>query len=112
MTDSELLLRPKDKADTIVETSATAIDTSSIIGWGVDADPRNDPTYPYRDRTKDDHSGEWTRPSQQQPDVEILESIEHKQLPAVFGTSSPPKWISGAMRGWRSAGASPIGRTG
>ncbi|QIK80025.1 hypothetical protein G7077_08370 [Sphingomonas piscis] len=81
-----------------METSATALDTSSIVGWGVDANPQNDPTYPYRDRSGDDHSGEWVRPAQQQPDVELLQSVEHKQLPAVFGTASPPRYLSGMIR--------------
>ena len=104
MADNDLAVRPatsREAADTsrkVVETSATAIDTSTIVGWGVDADPENDPTYPIRDRSNDDHSGQWQRPTQQRPDVELLQSIEHKQLPAVFGTSSPPKWISGWMR--------------
>jgi hypothetical protein len=74
------------------------VDTSAIVGWGVDADPRNDPTYPCRDRSSDDHSGEWLRPAQQQSGVEILQSVEHKQRPAVFGTASPPTGISGAIR--------------
>ncbi|HLL32067.1 MAG TPA: hypothetical protein VK403_13845 [Allosphingosinicella sp.] len=78
--------------------NATAIDRSNIPGWGVDADPDNDPTYPYRDRTRDDGSGEWARPPAQSSDVEILQSIEHKQRPAVFGTSTPPSGLSGVMR--------------
>jgi hypothetical protein len=75
-----------------------APDTALIVGWGADADTRNDPTYPYRDRSKDDHSGEWQRPTQQEPQVELLQSVEHKRLPAVFGTSSPPSGVSGSMR--------------
>src|SRR3712207_1345409 len=99
MTDTDLATRPQDTtAEPMVRTSGGPVDTSSIIGWGVDADPQNDPTYSYRDRSCDDHSGEWTRPPLQEPDVELLQSVEHKQLPAVFGTSSPPKWISGMMR--------------
>ncbi|HEX8643302.1 MAG TPA: hypothetical protein VF702_05240 [Allosphingosinicella sp.] len=74
------------------------VDSSKIPGWGVDADPDNDPTYPYRDRAADDHSGKWQRPPQQEPEVEILRSIEHKQLPAVFGTSTPPSGLSGVIR--------------
>jgi hypothetical protein len=74
------------------------IDTANIPGWGVDADPENDPTYPYRSRTKDDHSGTWTRPSRQEANVEILQSIEHKQRPAVVGSSTPPSGLSGSMR--------------
>jgi hypothetical protein len=95
---NDVATRPTSSPERIVETSATAIDTSSIVGWGVDADPDNDPTYPYRDRSADDHSGQWKRPTLQQPDVELLQSVEHKQLPAVFGTSTPPRWVSGMMR--------------
>ena len=76
-----------------------AVDTSKILGWGVDADPRNDPTYPYRDRSKDDGPGmDWQRPPLQQPEVEILRSIEHNRLPAVVGTSTPPSGLSGVIR--------------
>lgn len=75
-----------------------AIDTSTIPGWGIDADPDNDPTYPYRERDKDDHSGTWDRPPRQTADVELLQSIEHTQRPAVFGTSTPPSGLSGMMR--------------
>jgi hypothetical protein len=75
-----------------------AVDTSKIPGWGVDADPENDPTYPYREREAEDHSGEWTRPPIQQVDIEVLQSIEHKQRPAVVGTSTPPSGLSGALR--------------
>jgi hypothetical protein len=79
-------------------TKAVAPDRSVIPGWGVDADPENDPTYPYREREKDDHSGEWARPPVQRSDVEILQSIEHKRRPAVFGTSTPPSGLSGMLR--------------
>jgi hypothetical protein len=74
------------------------IDTAAIPGWGVDADPENDPTYPYRERGADDHSGDWQRPPLQRTDVEILQSIEHKQRPAVVGTSTPPSGLSGVLR--------------
>ena len=80
-------------------TAVAPVDTSKVPGWGVDADPKNDPTYPYRDRSRDPGlSADWKRPPQQQPDVEILRSIEHNRLPAVFGTSTPPRWVSGMMR--------------
>jgi hypothetical protein len=77
---------------------AKSPDTALIVGWGVDANPQNDPTYPYRDRSEDDHSGEWRRPRQQEPQVELLKSVEHKWLPAVFGTASPPSGVSGSIR--------------
>ena len=81
------------------ETRPILADTSNIPGWGVDADPENDPTYPYRDRSKDDSPGmNWVRPPQQSSDVEILQSIEHVRRPAVFGTSTPPSGLSGIIR--------------
>ena len=75
------------------------IDPSRIPGWGADANPENDPTYPMRDRSRDDKGGmNWPRPPQQRQTVEILQSIERNNLTAVFGTSTPPSGVSGAMR--------------
>ena len=80
-------------------TRPQAIDPATVKGWGVDADPRNDPTYPYRDRSADDGPGmTWERPPQQRPGVEVLRSIEHNRLPAVVGTSTPPSGLSGMIR--------------
>lgn len=75
------------------------VDTASIPGWGVDADPSNDPTYPMRHIEDQRTRGlAWPRPVQQQPDVEVLQSIEHNRLPAVVGTSVPPSGLSGMIR--------------
>jgi len=74
------------------------IDPQSVPGWGADADPRNDPTYPYRVRGNDDHRGDWARPPLQHSEVEVLQSIEHVRTPAVFGTSTPPSGVSGIIR--------------
>jgi hypothetical protein len=80
-------------------TSTALVDTAKIPGWGVDADPENDPTYPYRDRSRDPGlTRNWDRPPIQQPDVEILQSIEHIRQPAVVGTSTPPSGLSGIIR--------------
>ena len=74
-------------------------DLSAIPGWGIDADPSNDPTYPMRHIDDQATRGlTWPRPDQQAPDVEILMSIEHNRLPAVVGTSTPPSGLSGALR--------------
>ncbi len=74
------------------------IDPAAVNGWGVDADPENDPTYPYRLRQNDDHSGQWNQPARQQTEIEFLQSVEFKRRPAAFGTSSPPRGISGMLR--------------
>ncbi|WP_199860319.1 hypothetical protein [Sphingomonas sp. CFBP 8760] len=79
--------------------SRSVVDTASIPGWGSDADPGNDPTYPMR-RIDDQSSRgmDWDRPAPQTPTVEVLSSIEHRRLPAVTGTATPPSGISGALR--------------
>jgi hypothetical protein len=78
--------------------SKALVDTSTIPGWGVDADPENNPTYPMRHIENQERGLSWARPAQQQPDVEVLRSIEHNRLPAVVGTSTPPSGLSGAIR--------------
>lgn len=83
---------------TKIQTTTGVVDTTAIAGWGSAIDTANDPTYPYRERDKDDHSGEWRRPTLQQSSVEVLQSIEHKRRPAVFGTTSPPRGLSGVIR--------------
>ena len=76
-----------------------AKDYMHIKGWGIDADPQNDPTYPMRKRSNEDHEGySWDRPPQQPLDVEVLHSIERPNITAVFGTSKPPKGLSGMIR--------------
>ena len=71
-----------------------------IKGWGIDADPKNDPTYPMRARmnvSQDPDSKH--RPASLQPvDTEVLRSVERPNVSAVFGTPEPPKGLSGLIR--------------
>ena len=70
-----------------------------IKGWGIDADPENEPTYPMKHYTGDDHNRlNWERPPLQHPTVEILHSNERPHLTATFGTVSPPSGLSGHIR--------------
>jgi len=74
-------------------------DYSHIKGWGVDADPKNEPTYPMKKYTGDDHKRiNWERPVQQPVNVEVLHSNERPNVTAVFGTSAPPAGLSGKVR--------------
>lgn len=74
-------------------------DFSHIKGWGIDADPANDPVYPMKKRTNEEHEGyAWERPEQQIADVEILQSVERPNITAVFGTASPPEGLNGKIR--------------
>ena len=75
------------------------IDPSQVKGWGIDTDPRNDPTYPIKRRTDAEQRGyTWERPTQQPATVEVLHSNERPNLSAVFGTSTPPRGLSGVLR--------------
>lgn len=77
----------------------TGNDYSHIKGWGFDADPKNEPTYPMKKYNGDDHNRlNWERPTLQPATVEILRSTERPNLTAVLGTSVPPSGLSGAIR--------------
>jgi hypothetical protein len=70
-----------------------------IPGWGMDADPENEPTYPMKNYTGADHDRINYERSEQQPrTVEILMSNERPAITRVFGTSVPPTGLSGMIR--------------
>ena len=74
-----------------------------IPGWGIDADPQNNPTYPYKHWNGSDHERlNYERPPMQPVTVEVLHSIERPGLSCVFGTSVPPSGVSGAIRRFAS----------
>ena len=69
-----------------------------IPGWGVDLDPKDRPSVP-KLQYQDDLSGaHWTFPERQPEKLPRERSIEHKFLTPVFGTSCPPKGLSGMLR--------------
>ena len=69
-----------------------------VPGWGVDLDPANRPSVP-RERFDPSLAGaHWTYPEEQPEKWPRERSIEHGQLPPVFGTSCPPKGLSGVIR--------------
>ncbi len=78
----------------------TAARFAHIKGWGVDINPKNDPTYPMKDpRTDVEQQGyTWERPVQQAQTVEVLHSNERPNVSAVFGTVAPPSGLSGTLR--------------
>jgi hypothetical protein len=74
-------------------------DYRNIPGWGMDADPKNEPTYPMKNYTGDDHNRINYERSEQQPvEVEVLMSNERPAMTRVFGDSVPPSGISGVIR--------------
>ena len=69
-----------------------------IPGWGVDLDPAVRPNDP-KLQWKDDLTGALSETTERQAERWPRErSIEHGQLTPVFGTSCPPKGLSGVMR--------------
>jgi hypothetical protein len=69
-----------------------------IPGWGVDLDPRDRPAVPRLQFDPDLSGAHWDFPERQPQKWPRERSIEHKFLTPVFGTSCPPKGLSGAMR--------------
>jgi len=71
---------------------------STIAGWGSDVDPATRPGVP-RDKAPDigaEHL--YIDITRQNPPHRIHKSTEHGQLTPVFGTSCPPKGLSGRIR--------------
>ena len=69
-----------------------------IPGWGADLDPADRPSVP-RERFDPSFSGaHWEYPEQQPEKWPRERSVEHTQLPPVFGTTCPPKGLSGVIR--------------
>src|SRR5689334_1646981 len=69
-----------------------------IPGWGVDLNPEDRPSYPKLDFREDLTGAHWDFPDRQPETWPRERSIEHKFLTPVFGTSCPPRGVSGAMR--------------
>jgi len=79
----------------------TAVDPQQLPGWGIDANPKNDPTYPMREprlNVSQDPDSKTHHPKQQVVDIELLKSIERPRVSAVFGEAAPPSGLSGMIR--------------
>jgi hypothetical protein len=69
-----------------------------IPGWGADLDPADRPSVP-RERFDPSLSGaHWEHPERQPEKWPRERSVEHTELPPVFGTAQPPQGLSGAIR--------------
>ncbi|PFG38959.1 hypothetical protein ATJ97_1452 [Georgenia soli] len=67
-----------------------------IPGWGADLDPADRPSVP---RERFEPTGaHWDFPERQPEKWPRERSMEHKFLPPVFGTSAPPRGLSGVIR--------------
>jgi hypothetical protein len=72
--------------------------SSNIKGWGSDLDPQKRPGVP-RDKAPELGVESLYPPiTQQIPRIKIHKSTEHGRLTPVFGTSCPPRGLSGMIR--------------
>jgi hypothetical protein len=69
-----------------------------IPGWGVDLDPRDRPAVPREQLDPSLRGRDEEFPERQEEKWPRERSIEHAFLTPVFGTSTPPKGLSGIMR--------------
>jgi hypothetical protein len=68
-----------------------------IPGWGADLDPADRPSFP-REQPGIQTGAHWDFPERQPEEQPRERSIEHAFLTPVFGTSTPLKGASGAIR--------------
>jgi hypothetical protein len=69
-----------------------------VPGWGVDLDPRDRPAVPKENFDLTATGAHWTFPERQVPQYPREKSTEHAILTPVFGTSCPPRGLSGLIR--------------
>jgi hypothetical protein len=69
-----------------------------IPGWGADLDPADRPSVPKLQFHPELTGAHWDFPERQPENRPRERSIEHAQLTPVFGTSCPPKALSGVLR--------------
>lgn len=71
-----------------------------IKGWGADLDRANRPAYPMERMPPRLENVHWHEPEQQAVTTTILHSTERPGITPVFGSTLPPKGISGGIRTW------------
>ncbi|WP_250030686.1 hypothetical protein [Paractinoplanes maris] len=69
-----------------------------IPGWGADLDPKDRPSVPREQFDPTFGGAHWEFPERQPERWPRERSIEHAFLTPVFGTSCPPKGLSGRIR--------------
>lgn len=98
-SSEDVLAMPVSGGRSLTTADRRSLDlSSSIPGWGSDLDPAMRPGVP-RDKAPELGVESLYPPfAQQVPRVKIHKSTEHGQLTPVFGTSCPPRGLSGWMR--------------
>ncbi len=70
-----------------------------VLGWGVDGDAKKRPGVPRELRPEVRGGAHWEAPEQQaRPGVQVLKRASLEELTPVFGTTAPPRGLSGLLR--------------
>jgi hypothetical protein len=98
-SSDDRLKRPVPGGISLTGEQRRTVDLSDEIpGWGSDLDPSRRPGVP-RDKAPDIGAETlYPRIEQQRVPHRIHKSTEHGQLTPVFGTSCPPRGLSGRLR--------------
>jgi hypothetical protein len=84
---------------TTFERDLRNLPISQIPGWGSDLPRERRPGVPKEHSPPSTHTGaHWIHPDEQKPTVKIYQSVERPKLTPVFGTTCPPKGLSGKIR--------------
>lgn len=73
-------------------------DRSAVTGWGADLDHAQRPAYPMERTPPRLTNVHWDQPSAQPVTVEVLVSTERPGITPIFGTTVPPRGLSGVVR--------------
>lgn len=83
-----------------LSTSAMAPDRSDRpFGWGADLPLENRPAVPMERKPARLEGVHWEHPAQQPQHVKVLCSVERPGITPIFGSTVPPRGLSGLLRG-------------
>jgi hypothetical protein len=95
----DLLERPVPAGDSLTSEERRTVDRSGhIAGWGSDLNPERRPGVPRDPQPQLGAEMLYVDVVQQAPKHRIHKSTEHARLTPVFGTSCPPRGLSGRIR--------------
>ena len=98
-SSEDILAKPSPGGYSLSTEQRRSVDLADTInGWGSDLDTAKRPGVPRDKAPEIGVESLYPRIQQQVPKVKIHKSNEHGKLTPVFGTSCPPRGLSGRMR--------------
>lgn len=98
-SSDDVLKEPVPGGRSLTTAERASVDLASTIrGWGSDLEPQSRPGVPRDKRPELGREHLYPNIVQQEPPFKIHKSTEHGQLTPVFGTSCPPRGLSGMLR--------------